>query len=69
MPASLKVYSDVVVDYETMPGWAEDISKVKTFDELPANCKAYILRLEELIGLPIRWIGVGSGRLDIIERR
>jgi adenylosuccinate synthase len=69
MPASLKVYSDVTVEYETMPGWAEDISKVKTFEELPANCKAYILRLEDLIGLPIRWIGVGSGRLDIIERR
>ena len=68
MPASLKIYSDVVVEYETLPGWTEDISKVKSFDELPANCKAYVLRLEALMGIPIRWIGVGPGRTDILVR-
>jgi len=68
MPASLRVYSGVTTQYEVMPGWTEDISKVKSFDDLPANCKAYVLRLEELIGVPIRWIGVGAGREDLIER-
>ena len=68
MPASLNTYSDVVVEYETMPGWTEDISKCTTFEELPLNCQRYVLRLQELLGLDIRWIGVGAGRLDMIDR-
>lgn len=68
MPASLGVYSGVVVEYETMPGWSEDISGAKTFAELPPNCRAYVLRLEALLGMPIRWIGVGAGRTHIIDR-
>ena len=68
MPASLRTYSNVTVEYETMPGWTEDISKVRNFDDLPANCKAYILRVEELVGVPIRWIGVGAGREAGIDR-
>lgn len=68
MPASLRTYSSVQMLYEEMPGWKEDISQCKSFDELPPNCKAYILRLEQLLGMPIRWIGVGPGRADIIEK-
>ena len=69
MPSSLREYAQVVMEYEVMPGWTEDISKVKRFEDLPANCQAYVLRLEELIGVPIRWIGVGPGRQDLIERK
>jgi len=68
MPASLNTYSQVEVEYETLPGWKEDISQAHSFDELPATCRSYILRLEELLGLRIRWIGVGPGRLDLIDR-
>jgi len=68
MPSSLKVYSDVSVQYEALPGWKEDISRVRKFADLPKNCQAYVLRIEELIGVPIRWIGVGPGRLDMIDR-
>ena len=68
MPASLSTYSQVKMEWETMPGWQQDISKMKTFDELPLNCKKYILRVEELLGVPIRWIGVGAGREDMIDR-
>jgi len=42
MPSSLLDYAKVVVDYETMPGWNEDISKVKRFEDLPVNCQAYV---------------------------
>ena len=68
MPASLEVLSNVEVEYETMPGWKEDISGCKTFEELPLNCQRYILRVQELIGVPIRWIGVGPNRSDQIDR-
>ncbi|MDF1487146.1 adenylosuccinate synthase [Tessaracoccus caeni] len=48
--------------YEYLDGWAEDISDARTFDDLPANCQAYVKRLEELIGCRISGIGVGPGR-------
>jgi adenylosuccinate synthase len=68
MPASIGTYAAVEVEYETMPGWQEDISKCRTFEELPPNCQAYVLRLQELLAGPrIRWIGVGNGRADLIE--
>ena len=56
------------VEWEEMPGWTQDISKVRSFDDLPPNARAFVLRLEELIGMRIRWIGVGMGREDMIDR-
>ncbi|WP_132992912.1 adenylosuccinate synthase [Gordonia zhaorongruii] len=55
--------------YETMPGWWEDISACRTFEELPKNAQNYILRLEELSGAHISCIGVGPGRDETIVRR
>jgi adenylosuccinate synthase len=68
MPASLSQLQDVEVEFETMPGWSEDITMCRNFDDLPDNCKKYILRIEELAEVPIRWIGVGPNRLDVIDR-
>lgn len=68
MPADLKTLSSVEVMYETLPGWTEDISTVKNFEELPVNAQKYVLRVQELLGVPIRWIGVGPNRLDVIDR-
>ena len=68
MPASLGTYSQVEVQYETLPGWKQDISQCKSFAELPPNCQAYVRRVEQLLGVPIRWVGVGPGRADLIEK-
>ncbi|MFD4294997.1 adenylosuccinate synthase [Rhodococcus sp. NPDC058505] len=54
--------------YEEMPGWWEDISHCRTFEELPVNAKNYVLRLEELSGARISCIGVGPGRDETIVR-
>ena len=54
--------------YEHLDGWWEDISACRTFDELPANAQAYVLRCEELIGARVSAIGVGPGRDEIIQR-
>jgi adenylosuccinate synthase len=54
--------------YEELPGWFEDISACRSFDELPANARAYVERLEELIGAPVSAIGVGPGRDETITR-
>ncbi|MEL4358597.1 MULTISPECIES: adenylosuccinate synthase [unclassified Luteococcus] len=48
--------------YEMLDGWHEDISGARRFEDLPANCQAYVKRLEELIGCRISGIGVGPGR-------
>ena len=48
--------------YEYLPGWWEDISGARTFEDLPANARAYVERVEELSGARISAIGVGPGR-------
>jgi len=53
--------------YENLPGWSEDISKAKTFADLPKNAQAYVKALEEMSGAPISAIGVGPGRTETIE--
>ena len=55
--------------FETMPGWWEDISECRTFEDLPKNAQDYVLRLEELSGAHISCIGVGPGRDETIVRR
>ncbi|MDD3469978.1 MAG: adenylosuccinate synthase [Thermoguttaceae bacterium] len=52
--------------YETLPGWNEDVSGVRSFDELPFNAKAYITRISELIGKPVEIVSVGPDRVQTI---
>ena len=54
--------------YETMPAWDEDITECRNFDDLPQKAQDYVLRLEELSGAPISYIGVGPGRDQTIVR-
>ena len=54
--------------YETMPAWDEDITECRTFEDLPQKAQDYVLRLEELSGAPISYIGVGPGRDQTIVR-
>ncbi len=54
--------------YEEFPGNFGDISNCKTYDELPDNAKKYIERIEELTNTPIKFIGTGAGRDNIIVR-
>lgn len=53
--------------YEYLPGWSEDITKAKTFADLPKNAQSYVKALEEMSGAPISAIGVGPGRTETIE--
>ena len=54
--------------YEEFPGNFGDISKIKSFDELPYNAKKYIQRIEELTDTKVGFIGTGAGRENIIVR-
>lgn len=48
----------VEVEYQTMPGWTEDISKIRSYDDLPVAAQNYIRRIEQLVQVPFSWIGV-----------
>ncbi|MEU8901551.1 adenylosuccinate synthase [Nocardia sp. NPDC048505] len=68
MPTTQTDFHHAKPIFEELPGWWEDISGAKTFEELPANAQAYVLRLEELSGARISCIGVGPGREQTIVR-
>ncbi len=56
------------VVYETLPGWMSDISGARTWAQLPPAAQEYVVRVEQLAGVPIKWIGVGPGRDAIVEK-
>jgi adenylosuccinate synthase len=64
----LEFLNDTTVIYETLPGWQQDISKCRTYSELPKNAQAYIERIEQLLETPVEWIGVGAGRDAMIYK-
>ncbi len=53
---------------QTLPGWNSDIRGIRTYEELPENCRRYIEFVEEQIGYPITMVSNGPGREDIIYR-
>lgn len=53
---------------EYLPGWQCDISQVRCYADLPAAAKAYVAQVEELVGVPVRWISVGPQRAALFER-
>ncbi len=67
LPYSQTDFHHAVPIYEMLPGWSEDISGARTFDELPANARRYVRALEELSGAPVSAIGVGPGRDETIQ--
>jgi adenylosuccinate synthase len=55
--------------YKTLPGWKQDIRGIKTYEELPENCRKYIEFIEKEIGYPITMVSNGPAREDIIYRK
>ncbi len=52
--------------YETMAGWEADTSGARAWDDLPVAARAYLRRIETLVGVPIRYVSVGAQREQII---
>jgi adenylosuccinate synthase len=48
--------------FETLPGWQEEVTGCRSMAELPANAKAYLKRISELVGRPIEMVSVGPER-------
>ena len=61
-PADLNVLKRCEPVYEDMPGWQCDTSSATSYDELPANAKAYVSRILELVGGKLGVLSVGPAR-------
>ena len=68
VPVSQSDFHHAVPIYEEFPGWSEDISGARSFDDLPQNAQEYVLALEAMSGARISAIGVGPDREAIIVR-
>jgi len=69
LPTNLELFEKCQPVYEELPGWKTDITGARSFDELPANAKAYVRRLEELAGCQIVLVSVGPRRDQTIILR
>jgi adenylosuccinate synthase len=65
-PNTLNILKKCEPVYEELPGWPEDISGLKKFDDLPENTTNYLRRIEELTETPIRIVSVGPDREETI---
>ena len=54
--------------YEDVPGWAEDVTAARAFEQLPRNAQAYVARIEELAGVRVSIVSVGPEREQMIVR-
>uniref|UniRef100_A0A8C1MNG4 Adenylosuccinate synthetase n=1 Tax=Cyprinus carpio TaxID=7962 RepID=A0A8C1MNG4_CYPCA len=66
-PANLEVLQKVEVEYETFPGWKTDTSAARKWSDLPPKAQNYIRFVENHIGVPIKWVGVGKSRECMIQ--
>ncbi len=68
VPVSQSDFHHAVPIYEEFPGWSEDITSARSFDELPKNARDYVLAIESMSGARISGVGVGPGRDEIVVR-
>jgi adenylosuccinate synthase len=66
-PLNLDVFSKAVPQYEELPGWEGDLSKISKYENLPENAKKYIEYITRVTGVKIKLISVGSKRSQTIQ--
>ncbi len=67
LPADVRTLERVKPVYETLPGWRKPTTGARRMADLPPEARAYLDRLEDLSGAPIRYVSVGTRRDQIIE--
>jgi len=67
LPADVLALEQVVPRYEVLPGWRKPTTGARRLADLPPEARAYLDRLQDLSGAPIRYVSVGTRRDQIIE--
>ncbi|HNW81346.1 MAG TPA: adenylosuccinate synthase [bacterium] len=68
-PASIEAVERIQPVYTEIDGWKSDISKIRSFDDLPVNAKKYVKFIEKTLNAPVSIVSVGPGRDETIIRR
>lgn len=66
-PHTLPSFDKVTPIYEEFPGWTEDISSCKRYEDLPINARNFVNRISEFVNIPILYISVGPDREQTIQ--
>jgi adenylosuccinate synthase len=67
-PRQQRVLYNCTPVYTELPGWKTDITGCRSYEDLPAEARAYIEFVEERVGVPIEWISVGPERQQVVAR-
>lgn len=67
-PEDLITLGKVDVEYVTLPGWEQDITKLTEYEQLPENAKKYLKYIEDFLGVPIEWVGTGPARESMLHK-
>src|SRR6185369_13689403 len=67
LPDNVAALEQVEPVYETLPGWQSNTGAARSMSDLPANARRYLDRLEKEAEAPIRYVGVGTKREQLIE--
>lgn len=67
-PADLDLLATVEVEYVDLPGWNTSTTHCKTFYDLPAKARDYVIFIEKFLGIKVSHIGTGPRREDMIIR-
>ena len=68
-PLDVRDWSSLKPEYETHPGWKESVRGARDIEELPANARSYLDRIETLTGVPIHMVSTGPERSENIVRQ
>ena len=66
-PADVRLLEKCRPVYKNLAGWRDDIVRVRQFGDLPTAARAYVRFVEKFVGVPVKYIGVGPGRKEIIR--
>jgi adenylosuccinate synthase len=68
-PADTDLLDRVEPVYDELPGWEEDISRCRSFADLPDNARSYVAYMESIAGVPAQIVSIGPGREQTIFRK
>jgi len=68
VPADVENYERCVPQYQTLPGFSEDISSVRSYEALPIAARQYLQFIEDYLSIPVILVSVGQGRDQVITR-
>ncbi|MGQ9519271.1 MAG: adenylosuccinate synthase [Candidatus Fervidibacter sp.] len=67
-PAESSILEEVEPVYDILPGWDEPLTECRSWEQLPYNAQSFVMRLQELVGVPIAKVSVGPERSAVLTK-